>query len=439
MHTLIIYFLIFGTPLLLAIALYLVLQKKKTSTAKVKWQEAQTSGLTEPASLHPVIDPAKCLGCGSCVSACPEGEILGLVNRKAKLVTPSACIGHGACREACPVDAITLVFGTETRGVEIPLLNENFETNVHGIYIAGELGGMGLIRNAITQGLQAVNAIAKSLEPASQNNKPQKYDLIIVGAGPAGLSAALAAKQKKIRYLLLEQDSIGGTLAHYPRGKIAMTRPAVLPLVGKFEFHEASKEGLIKFWNDVVVKTQLAINSGERVEEIDTLEKGFLVKTPVASYTTAKVLLALGRRGTPRKLNVPGEELSKVVYRLVEPEQYAQKHVLVVGGGDSALEAALAVCDQPGSNTSLSYRSDAFSRAKQKNRERVLVAEKAGKLRVLLQSSVLKISVDEVTLKVKDSTIDLKNDQVIVCAGGILPTPFLRKIGIHIEEKFGQS
>lgn len=411
-------------------------QHRQTQLAVQRRSAAEQSGLTEPASLHPSIDPAVCLGCGTCVTACPEGDVLGLVGRKAQLVSPTACIGHGACREACPTDAITLVFGTATRGVEIPSLSPDFESSVPGLFIAGELGGMGLIRNAISQGQQAVQAAAAR----ARQQRGGDYDLVIVGAGPAGLSAALAAKRHKLRYLVLEQDTVGGTIAHYPRGKVVMTAPAVLPVVGKFQFREASKEKLIEFWQDVVEKSELAIKTGSRVADIQRSDNGFTVQVEDGEALTARtVLLAMGRRGTPRKLGVEGEHRSKVVYRLIDPEQYAGRRVLVVGGGDSALEAALAIAEQPGTEVTLSYRSEAFSRAKPKNRERVAAAATAGELNVLLQSQVVSIDDQSVVLRTTAGTRNIANDDVIVCAGGILPTPFLKQIGIHVEEKFGTA
>ncbi len=432
------YALIFGLPVSLTVVVILWRQRRNTRRALERWEEAKVSGLTEPASLHPVIDPALCLGCGSCVSACPEGDILGLVNRKAQLVSPSSCIGHGACKEACPADAISLVFGSERRGVEIPAVSEDFETSVPGIFIAGELGGMGLIKNAIAQGQQAANA---AFRRAKKILGKCDFDLLIIGAGPAGLSAALAAKQKNMRYLVLEQDTIGGTVAHYPRGKVVMTAPAVLPLVGKFRFREASKEALVEFWQAVVKDQQLEINTGQRVIDVRKTDAGFTVGTESNAgseqLTAATVLLTMGRRGTPRKLGVPGEDQSKVVYRLVEPEQYKGCRVLVVGGGDSALEAALAVAGQPDTTVILSYRGDGFSRAKAKNRDAIAAADNTGDITVLLQSQVLEIKPDTVILQTSKGQETFDNDIVIVCAGGVLPTPFLKKIGIQVNEKFG--
>jgi thioredoxin reductase (NADPH) len=416
-------------------SVYIGLRSRTEARSRAKKAAAAEAGLLEPASLHPKIDPSKCVGCGACVRACPEGDILGMINGKAELVEPSHCIGHGACKEACPRDAITLVFGTEKRGVDIPDVGADFQTNVPGIFIAGELGGMGLIRNAIEQGRQAIDSVRKLDRRRPSNG----YDVIIVGAGPAGFSASLAAIEHKLRFLTIEQDSFGGTVAHFPRGKLVMTAPATLPLVGKLKFKEVKKEKLLTFWQDVARKTGLTINYGEQVEAIAKLDSEFEIRTTRASYRTSAVLLAIGRRGTPRKLEVEGEEQAKVVYRLIDPEQYQRQHVLVVGGGDSALEAAASIAEQPGTSVTLSHRSDSFSRAKAANRERVKAAEQSGQLSVLLQSSIKRIGRHDVEIEQQGQHLKIRNDAVIVCAGGILPTAFLKGIGIEVETKYGTA
>jgi len=398
-------------------------------------EAARQAGLGEPASLHPIIDPVKCVGCGSCAEACPEGNVLGVIEGKGQLVNPSHCIGHGACMTACPVDAITLVFGTQKRGVDIPLVKPNFETNVPGVFIAGELGGMGLIGNAIEQGRQALQAIAR----LNGLGKPDQLDVVIIGGGPAGFSASLAAMEAGLRFVTLEQETLGGTVAHFPRGKIVMTRPVTLPLVGKVKMTETTKEALLEFWRDIEKKTGLKINYGERVEKIHKQDGGFTVTTPQGEYRSRAVLLAIGRRGTPRKLGVSGENQTKVVYRLIDPEQYRGQHVLVVGGGDSALEAALSIADQPETRVTLSYRGKAFSRAKEKNRNHVERARSAGRLAVALNSQVVEIGPKTASIEHDGRRSDIANDAVIVCAGGILPTGFLRDIGVKVETKHGAA
>ena len=394
----------------------------------------EQTGAAEPASLHPVIDPARCIGCGSCVKACPEQQhhnVLGILDGRAHLVSPGDCIGHGACRQVCPVNAITLVFGSERRGVDIPLITPNFESTVPGMFVAGELGGMGLIRNALEQGRQAVEAIAQRGAA-----KGERLDLVIVGAGPAGFAGALTAKSKNLRCVTLEQESLGGAVFQYPRGKLVMTAPATLPLLGKVNFRQTSKEALLEFWQAAERKTGVKINYRERVEDIVREADGFLVKTSRGSYATRSVLLAIGRRGTPRKLGVPGEDLPKVVYRLIDPEQYAGQKVLVVGGGDSALEAAASIAES-GGTVVLSYRGAEFDRAKAGNRERVRRVADAGQLRVLMSSNVKQIEREAVALDSRGELIEVRNDAVIVSAGGVLPSDFLRRIGISVETKYG--
>lgn len=427
------YILVYVGLALAVVAVHVVRRRLQERAHVAALKEALDAGLVEPPSLHPVVDPVRCVGSASCVSACPE-EAIGIIRGKAVLVNPASCIGHGACQVACPVEAIKLVFGTEKRGIDIPFVQPNFETNVPGIFIAGELGGMGLIRKAAEQGRQALEAIKER-----KGGNPD-YDVVIVGAGPAGLAAGLGAIQHKLRYKILEQeDSLGGAIYHYPRNKIAMTAPVKLPLVGLVRMGEISKEKLLDFWHTVVKKTTLAIAFNEKMENIERKADQLVVRTNRGSYSTRAVLLAIGRRGSPRKLGVAGEELPKVVYRLVDPEQYRAKAVLVVGGGDSALEAAIALAEEQGTTVTLSYRSAAFARVKEKNRTRLAEQQEAARVRVMLNSTVKRVDAQTVTLACAGREESLRNDAVIVCAGGELPIPLLQKIGLTFETKHGTA
>lgn len=400
-------------------------------------RESIEAGLAEPPSLHPVIDPHRCLGSASCAAACPEGA-LGMVGGKAALINASACIGHGACQAACPVDAITLVFGTERRGIEIPRLTPQFETNVPGLFIAGELGGMGLIRKAAEQGRQAIDAMAPRVSRRAA--AAADVDVLIVGCGPAGLSAGLAAIEHKLTYCLVEQEpSLGGAVFHYPRHKVAMTAPVKLALVGAVRFTDVRKEKLLEFWQDVVARTGLQVRFGESMKGIAPTAGGFVVTTDRGSHRARCVLLAMGRRGTPRKLGVPGEEGPQVVYRLIDPAQYDGQRVLVVGGGDSALEAAIALAERPGTAVTLSYRSAAFSRVKQRNRETLGAMQAAGRVAVELESNPQAIEAGSVRLQTPSGVKHLGNDAVIVCAGGQLPIGLLRDAGVAFDTHHGGS
>lgn len=425
------YLYLYAAAFVIVLVLYLRRHRRLQHVDAVELKQSVEAGLVEPPSLHPVVDPTRCMGSGSCARACPE-EALGVINGKAVLKNASACIGHGACLAACPVEAISLVFGTAKRGIDIPNISAEFETNVPGIYIAGELGGMGLIRKAAEQGRQAMEAIRKRADGS------QDLDVLIVGCGPAGLSAGLAAIQHGLRYRVIEQeDSLGGAVYHYPRNKITMTAPVQLAIVGKVKFGEVSKEKLLEFWAGVVKTTGLQVSYRERLTGIERQGEGFVVQTDRGQVSTRSVLLAMGRRGTPRKLDVPGEEASKVVYRLVDPEQYRGQQVLVVGGGDSALEAAITIAEQPDTGVTLSYRSAAFARVKAKNRERLEELRAAGQLNVLLNSKVRSIEPRLVRIDHEERSLTIPNEAVIVCAGGELPTPLLQKIGIRFETKFG--
>jgi len=408
-------------------------QRRRDRSNRAALVEAREAGLTEPPSLYPFIDPNRCLGCATCVDACPEKDVLGLIGSKAQVIVAANCVGHGACKEACPLDAITLVIGTERRGVDVPVLDARYETNIPGIFVAGELGGMGLIRNAIEQGRQVIDSV-RTRAPGSG---AFDYDVIVVGAGPAGFAAALAAHEHGLRCLTLEQEMLGGAVAHYPRRKLVLTAPVELPTVGRIDLRETTKEALLELWTGIESRVGLDIHYRERLDGVERDGDGFCVTTPRGSYTARSLVLAIGRRGTPRKLGVPGEEQPKVVYGLVDPTQYAGLHVLVVGGGDSALEAAHGLAEHPGTTVTLSYRGDGFNRAKAPNREKIAAAEAAGRVHVFLRSSVTGIGRDCVRIRTGEDEKEIPNGAVIVCAGGILPTGFLHSIGIETETLHG--
>jgi thioredoxin reductase (NADPH) len=418
------------------VAIYLRMKSRESRIVEEKIKKAKEEGLHEPISLHPVVDVSRCIQTGACVTACPEHDILGIRNGKATIINASQCIGHGACFLACPTEAISLRIGTDKRGVDLPHVSQNFETNVPGIFIAGELGGMGLIKNAVEQGKQAVENIAKSIK----KNQEVSYDLIIIGAGPAGISASLTAKKYGLKFLLLEQDTLGGTVFTFPRKKIVMTSPMDLSLYGKIKLYETNKSELLDLWQTVLRKNSITVRENSKVDLISSEGEIFKVTTLNGEQiTTTSVLLAIGRRGTPRKLNIPGEMKEKVAYRLLEAEGISGKDIIVVGGGDSAVESALLLSEE--NRVILSYRNEVFSRLKPKNSAELNKAIAKGKLDVRLNSNLISIEDDSVLLTVgnEGEPLKLKNDLVYIFAGGELPTQFLEKAGIKVERKFGET
>lgn len=431
--------IIYSLVALLFLAMvYFFVRKDKKNSERVaeKIKLAKEEGLYEPFSLHPVVDVNSCIQTGACISACPEKDILGILNGKATTINASHCVGHGACFHACPTHAITLCIGTEKRGVEIPHVDQTFETNVPGIYIAGEMGGMGLIRNAVEQGKQAVENLARRID----RNIKADFDLVIVGAGPAGIAASLAAKKLNLSAITLEQDSLGGTVFTFPRKKIVMTSPMDLPLYGKVKLYETTKIQLLDLWTEVLGKNEIRIQENSKVELITYAGNYFTIETSDKNQLTArKVLLSIGRRGTPRKLNISGEVSTKVAYRLLEPELVVNKKVVVVGGGDSAIESALLLADQ--NEVTLSYRGDSFGRLKAGNSINIKDAISKRKIDVRFNTNLTLIEEDKVWIKNSSSgeTNALENDLVYVFIGGELPTQFLEKVGIKITQKFGDA
>lgn len=412
---------------------YLKGLKKRDAEARAAREkgELQSDG---PKAQHPHIDITYCIGCGGCTGVCPEGDVLAMLGGKAAIVNGHKCIGHGLCAEACPTSAITMVMASPAMGAEMPSLSAACETSLQNLFIVGELGGLALIKNAVNQGRDSIDTIADRLQSAGAD--PDAYDVLIVGAGPAGISASLRAIERKLRYLTIEQDEVGGTVAKYPRQKLVMTSPVEFPMYGKFRKMELSKEKLLAFWTKVMERADFQVRSGEKVDDIQAGSDGnFTVVTTKDNYRARAVILALGRTGTPRKLGVPGEELGKVMYRLIEADHYVNKSILVVGGGDSAVEAAMGLAEQSGNRVTLSYRKDAFTRIKERNRERIEVSIRKKKLEVVFGSGPVEIKPDSVILDVQGERRVIENDFVWIFAGGEPPTAFLKKIGVAFGDR----
>jgi thioredoxin reductase/NAD-dependent dihydropyrimidine dehydrogenase PreA subunit len=412
-------------------------RKKHEEESEATLADMAELGEVVPDTIHPVIDLDRCIGSGACVRACPEHQVIGLVQGQAKLLNPLACIGHSACMTACPVAAIKLVFGTAEKGVELPRLDPHFQTTRPGVYVIGELGGMGLIRNAVSQGRQAANHVAS----AGRRGAGNAYDAVVVGGGPAGMSATLRLMEEGCRVILLERGEVGGTIMHYPRAKVVMTGALEFATIGTVKRRTMSKEELVDLWQSIIDKSKMPVKTGVTVEGVASEADGmWRLDTTAGPVRAANVLLALGRRGNPRKLGVAGEELPKVSYTLLEPDPFRGKHVLVVGGGNSAVENALALADFGGcASVSISYRRGAFARCRAENKRRIDAMIQGGKVRALMPSELVRIGEREVALDVDGKSTTVENDAVIVQIGGTAPAELLQKFGIQVVTKRGEA
>lgn len=414
----------------------------RAETARVveEIQESHKVGTHKPLSQHPQIQPELCIGCGSCVAACPEEGVLGLVDGVAHVIHGSRCIGHGRCAEACPVGALTVGLGELASRSDIPLLSDDLETTVPGIFIAGELGGISLIRNAVEQGTRAVEAVARRLAASRAPAERGVVDLLIAGAGPAGLAAALKAVERKLSYVAIDQEDTGGTVRKYPRRKLTMTQPFELPLYGRVRRSEYLKEELIELWDGIVMDFGLSIRKRVRLLGVRRSGACFEVETSDGNVRSRCVLLALGRRGTPRKLGVPGEESERVLYQLIDAATYTNQRLLVVGGGDSAIEAATALANQPGNEVVISYRKPSFFRLKSRNEQRIAEYVRARRVRAVFSSEVKAFEEGSAILEVDGEggspeaaakrLFRVPSDYTFVFAGGEPPFPILRSMGV---------
>ena len=410
---------------------YLRSLKKRDEKAKESAEKGKLYS-EGPKAQHPHIDTTYCIGCQTCTTVCPEGDVLAMLGGKAVIVNGYKCIGHGLCAEACPVGAITMVMASPSMSADMPRLTPEYETSIPNLFIIGELGGLALIKNAVNQGRECIDTIAGRMKTRPANGSASGiYDLVIVGAGPAGISASLRAIEHKLNYITIERDEIGGTVAKYPRQKLVMTSPVEFPMYGRFNKLQLSKEELIAFWHKVLERTDFNVSTGEKVEDVKQDVDGiFTVTTAKNQYHARAVVLALGRSGDPRKLGVKGEDLPKVMYRLIEADHYVNKKILVVGGGDSAVEAAMGLAYQIGNQVTLSYRGERFSRIKERNTKRLEECIRSEKIKVLLNSIPVEFKPETVVLDCKGQLQEIANDFVWIFAGGTAPIDFLKKIGV---------
>jgi thioredoxin reductase/ferredoxin len=387
----------------------------------------------EPPLLHSINDD-RCIGCEACVDACPT-EVLELLHHKARVVRFSDCVQCEQCANACPTTALVMYRdGTVPQTLTVAELDEHFQTGVPGQYLIGEVAGKPLVKNAANLGRAVIEHVTRTLgTPAS----PGVLDVVIVGSGPGGLSAGLTCIRNKLSCVVLEKEHvIASTVARYPKGKLFMAEPSNAGNVSYLPVFDAMKEELVAAWQRVVEGAKLPVKLGEAVESVKRGDDGvFTIKTTVATYQARAVVLATGLRGKPRLLAVPGANLEKVKSRLDDPDELAGRHVLVVGGGDSAVEGAMSLAEV-GATVTLSYRGDGFKRCKQANQKRLAEMAAANALTVLLESNVQEFTDDTVTIQLKDKSVrTIANHAAFVLIGADTPVAWLEANNVRFVER----
>jgi len=397
--------------------------------ARRRKREAPALVHATPPSLYPRINTDACICAGACVSVCPEGDVIAIVDGRPRVVRSSACVGHGDCVRSCPVSAIELVLGSPQRAIEVPVAGPTLETTVRGLYVAGEVNGVGLIHSAVAQGREVARAALASRGPNGCD-----LDVLIVGAGPAGIGAALEAREAGARYAVFEKAGFGGAIRSYPRAKIVMTAPLDLPGIGQIKLRRTSKEALLELFDHVVRRAGIPIVEHAEVTNIQPITSGFRVETRQGIATAHRVILAIGRRGTPRRLGVSGDHLPHVVYDVADPAVHAGKRVVVVGGGDSAAEVAIALAAQPGTHVTIVHRGPDFGRCKPDNQ----AALSSTRIDVQLQATVRSVAPGAVELSTAGRLRTIPASLVVCCLGAELPGPWLRALGIGLREARGE-
>jgi thioredoxin reductase len=420
----------------LAFAGSAALRARAASAARAADRRAPAK-LAAPVRVRlPQIDTSTCLGCYACVDACPF-DVLAIDKYLAVVERPADCCGVGTCEKACPNGSLRIAEGEILS--ERPRVGETLESeDAPGVFVAGDLTGLPLIKNAIAQGVRAMNAVAEALPRGARRAGGDVADVVVVGAGPAGLSAALRAKELGLSCVVLEQGSIAASIRSFPRDKVVFDPPLDVPVEGPLWLEQCTKEELLAQWTRITRRHGVAVREGHRVTGVAREGDVFAVTATTTGDRAGvvrgrKLVLAIGRRGTPRPLDaaVAADAEGKVSYALYDARSFAGKRVLVVGLGDAAMEAASAIARQPGADVTIAYRGDGFHRGKARNVAEVKTFVAAGRIRLLFGSTVDRVEARSVTLSTPSGTETLANDAVIVLIGGVPSWDLVEAAGVR--------